>query len=102
MFMEITKPNTKQMRKTFQFKLYRSKRNKHLQRQIDVASEIYNHCIALHKRHYRLFGKSVNKYRLQKHLTQLKNALGLGVRQNSMLRMKSITDFNDEVIKWCR
>jgi putative transposase len=60
------------MRKTFRFKLYNSKRNKHLHRQIDIASEIYNHCIALHKRYYRLFGKSLNKYQLQKHLTELK------------------------------
>ena len=60
------------MRKTFRFKLYNSKRNRHLHRQIDIASEIYNHCIALHKRYYRLFGKSLNKYQLQKHLTELK------------------------------
>jgi putative transposase len=60
------------MRKTFQFKLYRSKRNRHLHRQINIASAIYNHCIALHKRYYRLFGKSLNKYQLQKHLTKLK------------------------------
>jgi putative transposase len=60
------------MRKTFQFKLYKSKRNKHLHRQIDIASGIYNHCIALHKRYYRLFGKTLNKYQLQKHLTKLK------------------------------
>ena len=60
------------MRKTFQFKLYQSKRNKYLHHQINIASEIYNHCIALHKQYYRLFGKSLNKYQLQKHLTKLK------------------------------
>ena len=61
------------MRKTFQYKLYRSKRNKHLHSQIDLAAEIYNHCIALHKRYYRLYGKHLNKYQLQKHLTKLKD-----------------------------
>ena len=60
------------MKKTFQFKLYRSKRGKRLHRQINIASGVYNHCIALHKRYYRLFGKSLNKYQLQKHLTKLK------------------------------
>ena len=60
------------MRVTFQFKLYRSKRNRHLLRRIDIAAEIYNHCIALHRRYYRLFGKSLNKYKLQKHITKLK------------------------------
>lgn len=60
------------MRVTFQFKLYRSKRNRHLHRRINIAAEIYNHCIALHRRYYRLFGKSLNKFKLQKHITKLK------------------------------
>lgn len=60
------------MVKTFVFKLYRSRRNKKLHRQINAAGLIYNHCIALHKRYYRLFGKSLNMYQLQKHLTKLK------------------------------
>ena len=60
------------MKKTFKFKLYCSKRNKYLHNQIDIAAEIYNHCIALHKRYYRLSGKSLNVYQLQKHITKLK------------------------------
>lgn len=58
--------------KTFAFKLYCSKRNRKLHRQINAAGLIYNHCIALHKRYYRLFSKSLNMYQLQKHLTKLK------------------------------
>lgn len=58
--------------KTYKFKLYRSKKNKHLHQQIDIAGLIYNHCIALHRRYYRLFGKSLNKFQLMKHLTKLK------------------------------
>ena len=60
------------MRKSFQYKLYRSKRNRRLHQQIGVAANLYNHCIALHKRYYRMFGKSLHKYQLQKHLTKLK------------------------------
>jgi len=60
------------MRKTFKYKLYQAKRNKHLHRQIDIGAWIYNHCIALHRRYYRLYGKSLNKYQLQKHITRLK------------------------------
>ena len=60
------------MKKTFVFKLYRSGRNKHLHKAIDIAAQIYNHCIALHKRYYRLFGKYLNKFQLQKHITKLK------------------------------
>ena len=58
--------------KTYCFKLYSSKRNRKLHRQIDAAGLIYNHCIALHKRYYRLYNKSLNMYQLQKHLTKLK------------------------------
>ena len=58
--------------RTYKYKLYRSKRVKHLHRTIDISGIVYNHCIALHKRYYRLYGKHLNKYRLQKHLTKLK------------------------------
>ena len=58
--------------KTYCFKLYNSKRNKKLHRQINAAGFIYNHCIAIHKRYYRLFKKSLNINSLQKHLTKLK------------------------------
>lgn len=60
------------MVKTYKFKMYRSKKNKYLHQQIDIAGLIYNHCIALHKRYYRLFGKGINKFQLMKHLTKLK------------------------------
>lgn len=58
--------------KTFCFKLYASKRNKKLHNQIDAACRISNHCIALHRRYYRIFKKKLGKYQLQKHLTKLK------------------------------
>lgn len=60
------------IRKTYKYKLYRTKRQKHLGRVVYVAGGVYNHCIALHKRYYKLFGKSLNVYALQKHLTKLK------------------------------
>lgn len=58
--------------RTYRFKLYNSKRNRKLHRQINAAGLVYNHCIALHKRYYKIFGKSLNMYQLQKHLTKLK------------------------------
>jgi putative transposase len=59
--------------KTYQFKLYQHKRNKHLHRAINAASNLYNHCIALHKRYYRLFKKYLNKNQLMKHIAKLRN-----------------------------
>jgi len=60
------------MIKTYCFKLYNSQRNKHLHRLINLSAGIYNHCIALHKRYYRLYGIHLKKARLQTHITKLK------------------------------
>ena len=59
--------------KTYKFKLYQADRNRHLKRLINTSARIWNHCIALHKRYYRLFKKSVNKFALQKHIAKLRN-----------------------------
>lgn len=58
--------------KTFKYKLYRSKKNKNLHQRIDIAGVIYNHLIALHKRHYRRYGKYISLYTMTKHITKLK------------------------------
>ena len=47
--------------RTYKYKLYRSKKNKHLHNRINIAGIIYNHCIALHRRYYRLYGKHLNQ-----------------------------------------
>ena len=59
--------------KTYKFKLYNSKKNKHLYSQINLACEIYNHIIALQRRYYRIYGKYVSVYTMQAHLTKLKH-----------------------------
>lgn len=58
--------------RTYKYKLYETKKLKHLHDVINISGIIYNHCIALHKRYYKLYGKSLNKFQLQKHLTKLK------------------------------
>ena len=60
------------MIRTYSFKLYSSKKNRKFHKQIDIAALVYNHCIALHRRYYRLFKKSLNANILKKHLTKLK------------------------------
>ena len=67
-----------------------------MHRQISLAAEIYNHCIALHKRYYRLYKKHLNVNRLQKHITKLKkqerykpwNALGSQAIQDVAQRIE--------------
>jgi len=60
------------MIKAYCFKLYNRKQNKHLIELINLSAEIYNHCIALHKRYYRLYGVHLNKVKLQAHIAKLK------------------------------
>jgi len=58
--------------KTLKFKLYTNEKNKHLHQQIDIAGLIWNHCIALHRRYFKLTGKYINVYALQKHIAKIK------------------------------
>jgi putative transposase len=58
--------------KTLKFKLYKHKRNKFLKRAINAAGVIYNHCIALHKRYYRMWKKHLSCAKLQSHIAQLR------------------------------
>ncbi|NMG19791.1 RNA-guided endonuclease InsQ/TnpB family protein [Brasilonema bromeliae] len=58
--------------KTLKFKLYEHKRNRYLKRTINAAGVIYNHCIALHKRYYRIWGKHLNCAKLQSHIAKLR------------------------------
>lgn len=58
--------------KTYKYKLYNSKKNKHLDAQINIAASIWNYCVAMHRRYYKLYGKSLSAYTLQKHITKLK------------------------------
>jgi len=60
------------MLRTYKYKLYDTKKLKHIHRTINISGIIYNHCIALHKRYYRLYKKHLNVFQLQKHLTKLK------------------------------
>lgn len=84
------------MVKTFKYKLYNSKKNKQLQAMLNIGCHIYNQCIALHKRYYRMYKKSLHIYQLQKHITKLKklekykdwNNLGSQVIQNITERIK--------------
>ena len=39
---------------------------------INAAGVIYNHCIALHKRYYRMWGKHLNCAKLQSHIAKLR------------------------------
>lgn len=56
-----------------EFKAYNNKKLKHIHGMINTSAWIWNHCIALNKRYYSLYGKSLNVNRLQKHIAKLRN-----------------------------
>ena len=86
--------------KTFCFKLYRAKRNKKLNRQIDAAGLIWNHCLALHKRYYKIFGKYLEKSKLQKHLTKLKRQKKFSyLRKINSQAVQDVTDRIDRAYR---
>ncbi len=64
--------------KTYKFKMYNHpwSRNGHgngeLHRTIDGHAHVWNHCVALQRRYYAIYGKYISKFRLMKHLSKLK------------------------------
>ena len=56
--------------KTMKFKLYSHKRNRYLKRAINAAGVIYNACIAIHKRYYRMWKKHLSCAKLQAHIAK--------------------------------
>lgn len=62
--------------KTFKFKFYESKKNRELKRTVNVSAVIYNYCIAVHKRYYRLTGKYLHPNRLKKNIAARRNRIG--------------------------
>ncbi len=57
---------------TYKQKLYKNDKNRRIDTLLRRYGVFYNHCIALHKRYYRLFKKYLKLNDLQKHTTKLK------------------------------
>jgi putative transposase len=58
--------------KTLKFKLYNHQGNRYLKRSINASEVIYNHCIALHRRYYRMYGNRLNCAKLQSYRVKLR------------------------------
>lgn len=58
----------------YKYKVYEQNRNhqKKLDELLRTAAWIYNHCIALHKRYYRLYRRTLPKPILQAHIAKMK------------------------------
>ena len=58
--------------KTYKFKLYSNHGNRELHKKIDGHAHVWNHCIALQRRYYAIYGKYISKFRLINHISKLK------------------------------
>lgn len=54
------------------YKFYRNRRNARLGTMCDTAGYIWNHCVALCRRYYKMYGKTLNNNRLQSHIARLR------------------------------
>lgn len=59
--------------KPYRYKLYTKAKDGVLDNQIDRFGVVYNHCIALHRKYFKLTGKLLSKYDLMSHLARIKH-----------------------------
>ncbi len=58
----------------YKYQLVQHRRNKYLNRKIDIAGLVWNHAIALQRRFYQLTGNTIQPSRLTSHLRKLRRA----------------------------
>ena len=58
--------------KSYKFKLYSNHGNGELHKTIDGHAHVWNHCVALQRRYYAIYGKYIPKFRLMRHISKLK------------------------------
>lgn len=63
---------------SYKYKLYKTSKVKVLQATLAEACHVWNHCLALQKRYYRIYGKFIPKFTLSKHMAKIWNRHYLG------------------------
>ena len=58
--------------KTYKFKMYSNHGNRELHKTIEGHVHVWNHCVALQRRYYGIYGKYISKFRLINHISKLK------------------------------
>ena len=60
---------------SFKYKLYSNVKRGYLDSRIDSFGILWNYCVAMYRRYYKLFGKTLSSYALQKHITKVKHSI---------------------------
>lgn len=81
---------------TYKYKAYKQNRNheRRLQEWFRTAAWIYNHAIALHKRYYKLYHRSLSMYRLQSHMLKLRKSV---YRQWNIIGSQSVQQICERI-----
>lgn len=58
---------------SLKYKLYKSKKNEKLAELLSTGCSIWNHCLALQRRYYNLYGEYIGLSRMQRHIAKLRN-----------------------------
>ena len=61
-----------QVRLTYKYRMFNNKKNKHIDDAITVACNIWNHCIALQRRYYKMYGQHISGKRMKAHIAKLR------------------------------
>lgn len=61
-----------EVRRTYKYRIYTSKKTRHLHHAINIGGMIWNHCLALQKRYYRLTGKYIQPEQMKAHIAKLR------------------------------
>lgn len=79
---------------TYKYKVYSQNRNhqKRLENLLCTAASIYNHCICLYKRYYKLYKKTLPKNKLQSHIAKIKNRCHHQWKMVDSMAAQQITD----------
>ncbi len=58
--------------KTDKFKMYNHHGNRKLHKTIDGHAHVWNHCVALQRRYYAIYGQYIRKFRFINYISKLK------------------------------
>lgn len=59
--------------KAYKYKMYSKAKSGLIDNQIDRFGILYNHCIALYRRYYKLFKKNPSKFAVMTHMAKMKH-----------------------------
>ena len=85
------------VKRAYKFRIYNSKKNRKLSYLLGIACSVYNHCIALQKRYYRLFRKNITAFTMSRHLAKLKKQERFRFWNN--LNSQTVQDISERVYR---